>query len=235
MPAIAFDLGDTLIEYAGLPPSWAQHYGEALTVLARFLGVVPHPGQIGRASAVLRGYNTRLHPREREVSFAAILAELRPCFGVTTAVDELACARAFFDIFRKRLRCFEDVRPALQGWKSRGRKLGVFTDSAYGMPRELVIEDIQTAGLEGFFHAVVTSVETGFRKPAAQTLQRVAQELDCTVRDMIYVGNEQKDIQAAKAAGCRSVLLDRADQRPSWGQDRTVKSLLELEGEQAEF
>lgn len=235
MQAIAFDLGDTLIEYAGLPPSWAQYYGEALTALAGHLGVTPHPGQIGRGSAVLRGYNTRLHPREREVSFATILAELLPCFGVTKAVDELACARAFFDVFRKRLHCFDDVKPALEGLKARGQKLGVFTDAAYGMPREFIIEDIQLAGLDGFFPAIFTSVDVGFRKPAAETLQRVARELGSKPRDLIHVGNEEKDVLAAKAAGCRSVVIDRNDQRPSWGQDRTIKSLLELWVERAWF
>jgi putative hydrolase of the HAD superfamily len=182
----------------------------------------------------LRGYKTRLHPREREVSFATILAELLPCFGIAVAADELACARAFFGIFRKRLRCYEDVRPTLEGLKGRGQKIGVFTDVAYGMPRELVLEDIHAAALAGFFDAVVTSVETGFRKPAVQTLQRMAQELGCKPHEMVYVGNEQKDIQVARAAGCQSVLVDRTDQRPSWGQDRTVTSLLELWVERSE-
>jgi hypothetical protein len=30
MKALAFDLGDTLVEYEGLPLSWEAHYPEAL-------------------------------------------------------------------------------------------------------------------------------------------------------------------------------------------------------------
>ena len=38
MKAVAFDLGDTLVEYAGLPPSWEAHYDAALKMLAEFIG-----------------------------------------------------------------------------------------------------------------------------------------------------------------------------------------------------
>jgi putative hydrolase of the HAD superfamily len=211
-----------------VPPSWEQNYRQALTLLAGHLGVTPHPGQLGRASAVLRSYNTRLHPREHEVPFAKILSELLPCFGVAGPVDELASARAFFEVYRQKLRCFDDSRPALEGLRGREKKIGVFTDAPYGMPRELVLEDVQAAGLAGMFDLFLTSVDTGVRKPSPQALRRVAHDLGCKTFAMTYVGNEQKDIEAAKAAGCRAVLIDRNDQRPAWGQDRTIRSLLEL-------
>ncbi len=38
MKAIAFDLGDTLVEYEGMPLSWVEHYPEALRNLAAFWG-----------------------------------------------------------------------------------------------------------------------------------------------------------------------------------------------------
>ncbi len=228
MDAVIFDLGDTLLEYEGVPPSWEQHYRDALTALAESLGVTPHPGQLGRGAAVLRTYNTRLHPREHEVPFTKILAELLPCFGVNRAVDELACARTFFRIFRQRLRCFDDSRPALEALRGRGKKIGVFTDAPYGMPTEFVLEDVRDAGLDGLFDVFLTSVDAGFRKPAPEALQRVAEALGCRPWTVMHVGNEKKDIDVARAFGCKAVLLDRHDRRPSWGQDRVIRSLLEL-------
>ena len=76
MKAIAFDLGDTLVEYAGVPLSWEAHYPEALGNLAAFLGLTTTPDRLARACAVLRRYNTRISPREGEVSFALILGEI---------------------------------------------------------------------------------------------------------------------------------------------------------------
>lgn len=228
MDAVVFDLGETLVEYAGLPPSWEQHYREALTALATSLGVTPHPGQLGRASAALRSYNTRLHPRENETTFGAILAELLPCFGLPGPADELACARTFFAIYRHRLRCFDDAQPALEGLRGRGKKIAIFTDTPYAMPRELVLEDVAAAGLDGTFDVFLTSVDLGVRKPSPQVLRHVAQELGCKTFAVTHVGNERKDVEAAQAAGCRSVLIDRSDQRPEWGQDRTIRSLQEL-------
>jgi hypothetical protein len=64
---VAFDLGDTLLEYEGIPFSWEAHYSEALQALAASLlrrGLTA--AEIAGGSAVLRRYNTRLNPRIEE-------------------------------------------------------------------------------------------------------------------------------------------------------------------------
>src|SRR5690606_29802202 len=149
------------------------------TALAKHLGVDPHPGQLGRASAVLRGYNPRLHPREHDVDFGRILAELLPCFGVNGPVDEDACARTFFAVYRQPMRCFDDVHRALEGLRSRGRQLVVCAESAYGMPTALIHEDAQAAGLVEAFDLFVSTAELEFRKPSGQMLRAVAERLGC--------------------------------------------------------
>jgi putative hydrolase of the HAD superfamily len=59
MKAVAFDLGDTLVEYEGMPLSWEEHYPAALAQLAAFLGTTVHAPTIEAGCAVLRRYNTR--------------------------------------------------------------------------------------------------------------------------------------------------------------------------------
>ncbi|ACB77416.1 HAD family hydrolase [Opitutus terrae] len=229
MPAFGFDLGDTLLEYAGLPLSWVDHYADALHALARVLGVTPTAAEIEAGCGVLRCYNTRLRPREHEVSFARVLAELQPCLGATSApIDADACAAAFFGVFRQRLRCFPDAPVALDQLRAAGARLGIFTDVPYGMPRLLVMQDVAEAGLTGRFDVLLTSGEAGYRKPAVATLQALATALDCTAAELAYVGNEEKDVAAARRFGCEAILLDRAQRRPAWGQARTITSLLEL-------
>ena len=226
---IAFDLGDTLVEYEGLPLSWETHYPAALTELARSLALAPTPIQIEAACTALRSHNTRLYPREKEISFAQVLADILPHFGVaTTQAEILGCARAFFRIFRERLRCFSDTRAALTAIRQRNYRIGVFTDVPYGMPRALVDEDISAAGLPDLLDIWCTSTDAGWRKPSPRALQYLAQVSDCAPADMTYVGNERKDIAAARAFGCQAILLDRNRENPDWGQDRTISLLSEL-------
>jgi putative hydrolase of the HAD superfamily len=228
MKVVAFDLGDTLVEYEGLPLSWEAHYPEALANLASFLGITAGARHIEDACAVLRRHNTRLYPREEEVSFAAILDQLLRALECDAPAGELPCATAFFRTFRKKLRCFPDTAAALAALRERQLKIGVFTDVPYGMPRELVIEDVNAAAVVGFFDALITSRDVGFRKPSRATLRSLAERLSCEVHEMIYVGNERKDIEVARACGCFSVLIDRTKHGCDWGQDRTIGSLSEL-------
>ena len=65
MDAIAFDLGDTLIEYEGLPLSWTEHYPDALGRLAEFLGSSPTAVQNADAANILGRYNTKHIPEKR--------------------------------------------------------------------------------------------------------------------------------------------------------------------------
>src|SRR5436305_2474871 len=111
---LGFDLGDTLVEYAGLPLSWEAHYPEALARLASVLEVRPTPAMMTAACSVLRKYNTRLTPRVTEVSFSEILPELLALWPGSAAADEAASAEAFFAVFRQRLRCFPEVASVLR-------------------------------------------------------------------------------------------------------------------------
>lgn len=228
MRAVAFDLGDTLVEYEGMPFSWEAHYPAALGHLATSLGISLRPEHVDRACAILRRYNTRLTPRETEVSFAAILDELLRAFDFPGPAAELPCATAFFRIFRQRLRCFSDTVATLTALKQRGLKIGVFTDVPYGMPRELVLEDVSTASVTKYFDVLLTSRDVGFRKPAPVTLETLARALSCELREMVYVGNEQKDVMVARSCGCPAILIDRAKHGKDWSQDRTIASLAEL-------
>jgi putative hydrolase of the HAD superfamily len=228
LKAVAFDLGDTLVEYEGIPLNWEVHYPAALANLASSLGLSVTPAQIHEACAVLRRYNTRLNPRETEVLFSTILREILTCFSVSAAVDIPACAGAFFQIFRQRLRCFPEAQAVLANLQVQQIKVGIFTDVPYGMPQNLVLNDLHAAGLDNHFHVLLTSCDTGCRKPSPVTLQALATKLNCSAAEMIYVGNERKDIQAARAFGCYAILIDRHQSGATWGQDRTITSLSEL-------
>lgn len=228
--AIGFDLGDTLIEYEGIPLNWEAYYPQALTNLAAVQGFQLNSALLDQGCEILRRANTRLYPREYEITFATLLAELQECFGLyeSTECDELACAHAFFEIFRQKLRCFPEVSDVLGTLRAQEIPTGIYTDVPYGMPASLVQNDLFSTGLDGAVDVFLTSTDTGFRKPTVKTLQTLAARLSCPPEKLLYVGNERKDIQVAKAVGCTAVLIDRAHQGYDWGQEYTISSLTEL-------
>lgn len=226
--ALGFDLGDTLVEYEGVPLSWEPQYPEAIARLAKVAGISPTDQQLVAGIAVLRKYNTRLTPREVEVSFADILCDLEKVFNCAWPTAELISATAFFELFRQKLRAFPDAASTLRSLRAQGLRIGVFTDVPYGMPRPLVDEDLRLSGISEEIDVVLTSREAGYRKPARQTLQVLADRLRARPEEMAYVGNERKDIQVALAFGCEAILLARSGVAPVWGQHRTIRSLSEL-------
>ena len=228
--AVIFDLGDTLVEYEGIPLSWSEHYQDALKSLAEYLEAAPNKSQYKSASEVLSRFNTRKNPRENEFSFSEILDEVCRSLGLSgqDARCVLGAARAFFKVFRQRLSCFPEVHGCLTRLKKSGASIGVFTDVPYGMPRELVMEDIQYSGLSELVDVVLTSGDCGWRKPSKVTLESICEELGYMCRDAIYVGNERKDIEVALKSGCGSVLIDRAGSGADYGQDLTLPDLSEL-------
>ena len=94
--AVGFDLGETLMQYAGIPLNWQGSYTEALTAVWEACGCgrtssangsdrttmrSPSEAELSRAATVLARYNTRLNPRTVEVPAAArIFSEVLACW-----------------------------------------------------------------------------------------------------------------------------------------------------------
>lgn len=56
----------------------------------------------------------------------------------------------------------------------------------------------------------------------------IAQKLSVDVGQIMFVGDEEKDIICANNAGAISVLIDRDEKRPEFGQKYRVSNLTEL-------
>jgi putative hydrolase of the HAD superfamily len=229
LKGVGFDLGETLVEYEGVPLNWEREYPAALAAIASLWAGTPTAHEVEAGSAVLRCYNTRLNPRTHEVATATVFVGVLQAIGVSPedapallhpAVD------AFFAVFQRRVRAFGDVAPALHLLHRHGVRVGVLTDVPYAMPRRLVLHDLTSAGLDDLAASTLTSTEVGTRKPDPNGFAALAEREGCQCAEMLFVGNEQKDVVGAKAAGMQAALLWR-DQSPvpSWGQDVTITSL----------
>lgn len=227
MPTLTFDLGETLSTYAGIPLSWQEHYHAALKHALDPLGLQAEPAALNAGAQALAGFNTRLHPREQEVSsqviFGAVLAALDQDERLADAL-----AHGFFAYFQRSCRPFPESAEVLQALQRRGQRVAVLTDVPYGMPRAWVMADLRSAGLEACVDILLTSVDSGFRKPRPEGYLLLAQALGIAPADLVYVGNEKKDVEGVNGVGGTSILIDRDGKAPDYGQKTTIRSLREL-------
>lgn len=230
--AVGFDLGDTLVEYEGVPLNWQREYPVALAALCAAFDEQSSDDQLASGIRVLLRYNTRVTPRTLEVDDRVVFGELYRALGLRSDLSREDFDRgvdAFFSVFRGKARVVPGAIELVSTLRSSGVNMGVLTDVPYAMPRRLVLEDLAVAGLEVLHDSTLTSSEVGMRKPDPAGFLALAARLDCTVRDVVFVGNERKDVEGARAAGARSILLWReTTTAPDWGQRLTVRSLSEL-------
>jgi FMN phosphatase YigB (HAD superfamily) len=179
---------------------------------------------------VLLRYNTRVNARPEQGEYTAehIFQELLLGWGLSQ--DLLASAvAAFFGHFSSTVQAFPESAGVIAHLRELGVPVAVLTDVPYGMPTELVKADVSQAGLPIPEELLVTSAMVGHRKPHPAGFSSLAQRLGVACSDLLYVGNERKDIEGGNAAGCRTALIWRSlDPPPAWGQQMTLRSLDEL-------
>lgn len=227
--AVGFDLGDTLIEYQDVPLDWQQHYPVALAAVSSLWTDLPSPESLVAGADALRRYNTRVTARIEEVDHVAVFGDVLAAMGApgpdcSSLVDP--AADAFFAVFQQRVQAFPDTHAVIGELRARGLGVGVLTDVPYGMPRRLANADLLSTDLGSLADNMLTSVEVGRRKPDSLGFAQLAAALGCSPDEMLFVGNERKDVDGALAAGMRAVLVWRADAvAPQWGQHHCVSAL----------
>jgi putative hydrolase of the HAD superfamily len=209
--AVFLDALGTLVE---LEPPWPY-----------LRSVVPEevgPERLERAvRAEMAYYKAHAHEgRDRES-----LAELRNrCarvlsneLGVEVPVDELVDA--------VRMRAYPDAEPALRSLRERGLRLVVVSnwDCSLG-------EVLGRCGLEPLLDGAVSSAEAGSRKPDPGIFGPALKIAGCEPDEALHVGDtEEEDVEAARAAGIRALLVDR-DRAGGRGDGvAAISSLAEIE------
>ncbi|MEA4965600.1 MAG: HAD family hydrolase [Oscillospiraceae bacterium] len=222
--AVSFDVGNTLVRYNN-PLNWKTLYIPALEQVVEQCRIrLPEDG-IEQAASVLTKYNTRENPREKEVSSETIFKEILDVWGQPYHLLP-PVKSAFYGFFQADAVCYEDAVDTLQVLRSKGVKVGALTDVAYGMDDSFSLQDI--AAIQPLFDLVLTSVDVGYRKPHKAGFLKLLQEFHVSPSQMMYVGDEQKDIVGANSLGIVSVLINRDRTPPDWGQTHNIQSLQDL-------
>ena len=224
--AVVFDIGETLVRY-NKPLNWSKLYRPALRKMADDCNIKFSENDYENAIQVLTMYNTRINPREQEVSSDTIFNEI---IEVTNQdISKIGEFKdSFYSFFQNDAVIFPEVEDTLRELNAKKIVVGTLTDVAYGMDNKYALEDI--ALIIKYIQYPYTSNDIGYRKPNAKGLQLIANQLEVDTKNIIFVGDEMKDIQCALNAGAVAVLINRSNEKKNFGQDYEISNLQELLG-----
>jgi putative hydrolase of the HAD superfamily len=181
--------------------------------------------RIHEAEHVLSLYNTRINPRDSEITDTEIFNKMLGKWGADSRNVGQAI-HVFFGFFQQRSKVYEDTVNVLKELQRHNIRTGILTDVPYGMSTPYVQRD--TGPIRDYIDVLLSSVEVGYRKPRTEGFAQLARRLGTPADQMLYVGDEQKDVTGANQAGAVSVLINREQQAIDWGQQITVSSLSEI-------
>jgi putative hydrolase of the HAD superfamily len=124
---------------------------------------------------------------------------------------------------------FDDAVPAIEALRERGVRLAVVSNWDSRLRNIL-----RARRLEPYFDAVVISAEVGWRKPHGAIFRRSLEALGAAPGEALHVGDSVgDDVEGARAAGIRPVLLDRSGEKRVDGADviRDLRQIVDLLGE----
>jgi enolase-phosphatase E1 len=121
---------------------------------------------------------------------------------------------------------FADVAPALRRWREAGLDVAIYSSGSELAQRLLLgttSEGDLTPLIVRFFDTAVGA------KQAPDSYQRIAGELRCPPARLLFISDVTAELDAAKAAGCQTVLCVRPGNRPQPAHGfHTIQSLDEI-------
>ena len=114
----------------------------------------------------------------------------------------------------------------LKKLRYKGIRIATLTDVATAMPDEL--HKSYFPQLMPYFDLYVSSTTCGYRKPNIKGLTDIANHFGVKPDEMIFIGDEKKDVTVALNFGCLSVYIDRCKNGKDYGQNKTVSNLNEF-------
>ena len=207
LEAVLVDVGFTLVVCDG----------EEIAASARRLNVQVEPRAIDNAMrplySELRGYSWPTHPGSSATTVAGSpffqrLLELAGARGnISAAAERLWNEHLERNLWRKLL---PGARDALVALRNTGLRLAAVSNSE-GTVERLLVE----LGLRPLFEAVVDSWEVGFSKPDPRIFEVALSRMAISADRAIMVGDSwSSDVEGARQAGIKSVLIDQYDLHP---------------------
>lgn len=221
---IVFDIGGTLMEYKNMPNVWIEFYKSGFLNVKNKLNLPLTDYDIELSIKKLKEFNPRVNYREIDYSpeyiFDVATAHWNCKFNLDTVINTVFLSMNLTPYI------YPETIGVLNKLKENKYRIAVLTDVATGMPDKLHKSFLTE--LLPYFDIYVSSSSCGYRKPNPKGLQDIADYYGAACEEMIFIGDEEKDIKTAKRYGCKSMLIDRHNSLNNFNQDYTINNLNEL-------
>lgn len=174
-----------------------------------------------------------LEPARRLASSGA-RGLIKAGFNLDPSHDEYAGLQTrFLDLYEQAVcvetKMFPDMDVLLANLESRGLSWGIVTNKA----ARFTIPLVAALGLDQRAACVVSGDTASRPKPAPDSLLHAADEIGVSAKSCLYVGDDLRDIQAARAAGMPVLAaaygyLGDGERPEHWGADALIQSPLEV-------
>ncbi len=208
--AILFDLGGTLIEYAGIYDSWPLLETPGIEAAYAMLGRdgTPLPSfRLFRATAfaMLPARWENAVRGKRNLRLVDLLVEIATDLQIDRplALVEQAAA-AYQQAICKFAKPIPNGESVLAQLKGTGYRLGLLSNTMFeGNAHQ---NDLARFNLAGYFYAMLFSADAGMWKPNPDPYYHLLETLEATPEEAIFVGDSpEHDIVGAQNAGIRAV------------------------------
>ena len=149
-------------------------------------------------------------------------------FGITPVhADFIQMRDEYLDIYESVLTrspvLFDGMSAALANIVAKGYQWGIVTNK----PSRFTIPLIKSLGLTQRAACVISGDDAPQPKPSPATLLLACERANVKPEDCIYIGDAERDIQAGKAAGMKTVVamygyIDSSDKPLEWGADSLI-------------
>ncbi len=160
-------------------------------------------------------------------------AMVRLGFPSLTAADQAPLIERFLVLYRNRLaratQPFDEVLDVLDSLEQQGLPWGIVTNKSAWLTEPLLLE----MGLSTRARVVVCGDTLPERKPSPMPLLHAAGRMNVAPERCVYVGDDLRDMQAARAAGMLAIgarfgYIDAAENIDEWPADGWIGSPLQL-------
>ena len=155
-------------------------------------------------------------------------------FGITPNDTNFLALRdeylALYDtVFTRSPVLLAGIAELLQAIENKGLKWGIVTNK----PRRFTLRLIESMGLHKRAACIVSGDDAPQPKPSPATLLLACERTGVKPENCMYVGDAERDIQAGRAAGMKTVValfgyIDVADKPAEWGADVLIETPEEL-------
>jgi putative hydrolase of the HAD superfamily len=216
--AVVFDLGGTLIEYAGRYQRWPDLETPGFKAAYAYLN---QQGVSLPAFAAFRQAGLDRLPQRwqqamdgtQNLRVADLLAEVARTLATEQgreALEEIdrswleEAAERYQAAVRAQARPIEGAQATLAQVKERGYKVGLISNTMFtGVAHQ---EDLKRFGLDHFFDTMLFSAEVNKWKPNPAPFRHVLEELETTPATAVFVGDDPAgDVVGGQRAGMRVV------------------------------